>query len=126
MKEKITDPELQCQIANQLNKFSFNDVSEEELAALDSITLRKTLYTGEETKVQLSDILLFPQIKHLRIDGYDISLEEMEMLMSQACLEIIQFDSCHFQRIDFSQVLIKEYHSKSLSLITLTFLKSHD
>lgn len=104
MKEKITNPELQRQITSKFHKLSFEDVSEEEIAILDDITLRKTLYTGEETKVQLSDILLFPQIKRVLIDGYDILPEEMEMIMSQGCLEKIQFNLCRFQKVDFSQL----------------------
>lgn len=98
-KEEITSQELiQC-ICLKTGKFDYSEVTDEDIRNITEIDIRGIKYNGEPTDVLLSELDVFPNLKHLLISHFDLKEDDMEIIARQKDLNIVQFSSCDFENI---------------------------
>lgn len=100
-KEKITSQELKRLIALKANKLSYDDVSEEDFDEITELVLKSTTFNGENTGIDLNCIALFPNIEMVRVIGFDIEQEVIDVLTNQLRLHGVEFSKCKMGKVSF-------------------------
>lgn len=100
-KEKITSQELKRLIALKANKLSYDDISEEDFDEITELVFNSITFGGEKTGVDLNWIALFPNLERVRIIGFDIEQEVLDILANQMRLHSVEFSKCNMGDISF-------------------------
>ena len=102
LKEKITSLELQKYIAYKCNKLTFNDCTEEEIEKIEELSISSKLINGKKSGITLEIIENFHNLKILNITGFDISQEELNIIISLPQIDRITFFNSNFENASFS------------------------
>lgn len=99
--EKITSQELKRLIALKSNKLSFDDVTEEDLDGITELVFNSKSFNGEDTGITLDMIALFPNLEDIRLIGFEVDKDVMEILAGQQGLKSVAFAKCKLNDVDF-------------------------
>lgn len=100
-KEIITSQELKRLIALKANKLSYDDVSEEDFDEITELIFKSKTFGGEKTDVDLKWISLFPNLERVRIIGFEIEQDVLDILVNQMRLHSVEFSKCNMGEISF-------------------------
>ena len=81
-KENIRSNELKRAVCLKTSKFEFSDVSEEELAAIYELGLRGIKFNGEETEIDVSELLAFPALRNLSLNSFHLESKDLDVIRS--------------------------------------------
>lgn len=102
--EKIENEELKRQIALRAGKLSFNDVTEEDLDYITELTLSMKSMSGEKNEIDFSTLELFPALRKVRVIGFDINQNEIDIVSRLDWLETLEFSKCKFGEVSFKEI----------------------
>ena len=126
MKEKIQNKELQEIVRRELNKTSFEEVTDEDLNKIEYIRLPKYLINGRNTEILVSSIKFFINLKSVKFIGYTITDNDLQDIMEIDGLNQIEFERCNFEKVDFE--LFKDRKTKLIffrcSSLPLNYFKA--
>lgn len=102
--EKIKNEELKRQIALRVGKLSFDDVTEEDLDCITELTLSMKSMSGEKNEIDLSTLELFSALRKVRVIGFGIDQNEIDIVSKLECLEVLEFSKCKFGEVSFKGI----------------------
>lgn len=103
-KKEINNHELERLIAMKSGKTSFSEVTEEDLNRIEDITLSAFLINGKRSDIDICDVRFLPNLKNLRISGFDFSQQDLDELVFLERLERLDFSDCKFSDISFEKL----------------------
>lgn len=98
-KNDVKSQELRATIAMKLGKFSYSEVTDEELKEVKDIILRKYKFNGEDTGIDVSELLNLPNLQAVTLGDFEITDSDIEILAKLESLERIQFSNCDFSSV---------------------------
>lgn len=106
-KEEIKSSELRRLITLKSNKLDYKDVTEEDFDRITELVFNSKAFNGEETGVDLNWIELFPELRSIRIIGFDITQEVLELLSSRVNINSVEFANCQMDELDFEKLNVR-------------------
>ena len=100
-KEKISSAEFKRLVALKVNKLSYEDVTEDDFDRVSDLVFKATSFNGDKTDIDLGWISLFPNISRLRIIGFEINQDIIDMLSKQVNLTMLEFALCQIGEVSF-------------------------
>lgn len=109
---QLKDRDLEKAACFKIGKFGNQSLSEEDFEKVEEISISNRKFSGEPKDVSLEEMRLFPNIKRVFLQYFEIDDSIAEILNSLRGLESLELSSCKF----CSNVQIRNEVLKSLYL----------
>lgn len=93
---QLKDKNLEKAICFKVGKFGNESLSEEDFEKVEEINISNRKFSGEEKGVSLEEIKLFPNLKRVSLQYFEIDESIAEILNSLLSLEVLELSSCKF------------------------------
>lgn len=109
---QLKDKNFQKAICLKIGKFGNQNLSEDDFENVEEVNISNRKFSGETKDISLEEMRLFPNIKRVSLQYFEIDDAIVEILNSLTKLETLELSSCDFS----SRIQIKSGTLKSLYL----------
>ena len=93
---QLKDKNLEKAVCFKVGKFGNQGLSEEDFEKVEEINISNRKFSGETKDVSLEELKLFPNIKRISLQYFEIDDIIAEILNSLRSLEALELSSCKF------------------------------
>lgn len=93
---RLNDKELEKVICFKVGKFFGEELEKEDFEELEELNINNRNFSGKYKNISLQELTLFPNIKRLSLQYFEIDDSLVEVLNKLENLESLEFASCGF------------------------------